>query len=143
MKRIFAALVACVALVASSVFAQDRTAALAPSATEAAAWPANLPRGEMKGRWDWQGMGNSMSNTWSLKLENYDPATGAVQGKLTFYGNNCNARDTSVTGTYKDEVLIIQANLGFKCDSDQFVLKKGPPGRLQGAWANNVKFYLN
>ena len=135
---------ACVAFVAMPAFAQapDKTVALAPE-TAAAAWPADLPKGELKGNWDWRGFGNSMTNRWSLTIETYDPATGAVGGKLTFYGEKCNARNVPATGSYKDGVLTIKGNMGFQCHNDPFVLQKGPPGRLQGTWANNTKYYLD
>lgn len=137
MKRILVAFAACAALVASPAFSQERTAALAPSATEAAAWPADLPKGEMKGTWNWEGFagGSAMNGKWSLTIEAFDPATGALEGKLSFQGNTCNARNARATGTYKDGILTVNADRGPQCHNQPFVLAKKDKPRFEGRYA--------
>lgn len=126
----FAALFASFSLLAQS----QGAAGAAPGMTETAAWPADLPKGEMKGTWDWQafGGGREMNGTWSLTVETYDPATGTIEGKLSFKGDTCNADKAPAKGTYKEGILTVNAYRGPGCHNEPFVLAKGTAARFEG-----------
>lgn len=118
-----------------------------------------LPK-SMDGRWAATlSSGQQIGNIWSLSVEKQD-ASGTLQGKLSYYGTFCGAKDEPMTGSFDGSELRITSSLRANTNTDRaggqcgtgkasWILRKQQgrhlfegEGRLEGV-AVTTRVYLN
>lgn len=87
-----------------------------------------LPKA-MKGRWNYD---DRYTDRWSLVIDRINP-DGTFEGKITFYGVNCQARNGSIlNGRINAGEMTFSADFGVRCQNVAFVLRKGSNHLLEG-----------